>query len=398
MTTPRVLIHVQHLLGIGHLKRATAIAGALSAAGARVALASGGVAVPEVEGPAVARGVELVRLAPAHAADADFSKVLDDQGRPIDAAWQQRRRAALLGLFARFLPDAVITEMYPFGRRPFRFELLPLLEAAHAMPNRPVIAASVRDILVGKRKAGRAEESAAIARRLYDLVLVHGDPELIRFEASFPPAAEIGDLIRYTGYVTDAAVAHGVADRSEGEVLVSAGGGAVGFPLLAAAIAARPLSRERDRPWRLITGANLPDRDFGALKDRIAGHGGMVLERFRGDFPALLARCGVSVSQGGYNTVLEVLANRTPAVVVPFSESTESEQIDRARLLAAKGLLRLIPPSELTPERLALEIDSAAEVTSGAKTAETSVDLRGAERSAALVLAAIAARRGGKAR
>jgi predicted glycosyltransferase len=68
---------------------------------------------------------------------------------------------------------------------------------------------------------------AAAARRFYDLVLVHSDPTLIPFEATFPGAGEIADLIRYTGYVTEAK-AGAVQDRSQGEILVSAGGGAVG--------------------------------------------------------------------------------------------------------------------------------------------------------------------------
>ncbi len=35
--------------------------------------------------------------------------------------------------------------------------------------------------------------------------------------------------------------------------------------------------------------------------------------------------------------MLEILASRTPAVIVPFAEGAESEQTDRARLLADEG-------------------------------------------------------------
>ena len=42
----RVLIHVQHLLGIGHLRRAAALARGLVASGVDVVVASGG--VPEI--------------------------------------------------------------------------------------------------------------------------------------------------------------------------------------------------------------------------------------------------------------------------------------------------------------------------------------------------------------
>ncbi|MES1152130.1 MAG: glycosyl transferase, partial [Dongia sp.] len=71
---PTVLIHVQHLLGIGHLQRAVEIAVALRKAGARVVLASGGTPVQPVEARATAQGVELVRLPEARSADVHFSK------------------------------------------------------------------------------------------------------------------------------------------------------------------------------------------------------------------------------------------------------------------------------------------------------------------------------------
>ena len=44
--TRSVLFHVQHLLGIGHLRRAGAIARGLVAAGLDVTVASGGAPVP----------------------------------------------------------------------------------------------------------------------------------------------------------------------------------------------------------------------------------------------------------------------------------------------------------------------------------------------------------------
>jgi predicted glycosyltransferase len=383
--TPRVLIHVQHLLGIGHLQRAAAIAAALQERGATVVLVTGGVPVPQVEAALARRGVRVVQLDSARSADSSFSSLVDESGLVVDEAWQTRRRDALQRILAELAPDVLVTEMYPFGRRNFRFELTPLLEAARAQARPPLIACSVRDILVTKQKAGRAEEMAETARRFYDLVLVHSDPKLVPFDATFPRAADIRDLIRYTGYVTEAKHDTANADRGSGEILISAGGGAVGWPLLQAAVEARPLSAERTRPWRLITGGNLPQKAFERLQSNAEG---FAVERFRSDFKELLSRCRVSVSQGGYNTVLEILASRTPAVIVPFAEGAESEQTDRARLLAEKQLLRLLPAPELNPKRLAVEIDHAAVMALPSFT----INLNGARESAALILDALAKR------
>jgi len=367
--TQRVLFYVQHLLGIGHLRRAAALSRALVAAGAEVAFVSGGEPVPSLD----LGGAKLIQLPPASAADAGFSKIVDDQGQPIDDAWQERRRALLLGHFAAFRPDILLIEMYPFGRRQFRFELRPLLEAAMARQDiqdtdtpdtgqgRPLIACSLRDILVDKGRADRRAETVALVERYFDLVLVHGDPRLVALDRTFPDAGRIADKLRYTGYVVElpANDGAGTSDRRRGEILISAGGGAVGAPLFTAAIAARGLSRHRDRPWRLITGRNLPPAEAEEIT-RQARAAGIAVESFRSDFPQLLQRCLVSVSQGGYNTVMELLAAHCPAVIVPFAEGSESEQSLRGELLAKRGLLELVDPKQLDPAGLAAAIDRAA--------------------------------------
>lgn len=373
----RVLFHVQHLLGIGHFRRALTIARALADGGLEVVLASGGEPVPDLPtGP-----VELVQLPPAVAADAAFSGLLDADRQPVDESWRDRRREALLALFERVQPQALLVELFPFGRRAFRFELLPLLAAARARRRRPAVLCSLRDILVGGRKPERAAEAVALARRYFDRVLVHGDPRLIRLEETLPSAAELLDRLHYTGYVVA-----GAADRPRGdgaglgEVLVSAGGGAVGLPLLQAALEARPLSALGSRTWRLITGPAVGPRMAGALAD--AAPDGVIVERFRPDFAAMLARCRVSVSQAGYNTVMEILSVGARAVVVPFAEGRESEQTLRARRLAERGLLTLLEPEGLRPAGLAAAIDAAA----GRPPAiAPDIALDGGERTAAIV-------------
>ena len=75
--------------------------------------------------------------------------------------------------------------------------------------------------------------------------------------------------------------------------------------------------------------------------------------------PALgaeLERAVASVSQCGYNTALELIQARTPALVVPYATAEEDEQRRRASRLAALGVLRVLAPEQLAPETLAREI------------------------------------------
>ena len=129
----RVLFWVQHLLGTGHLKRAATLARAMAARGLRVVIVSGGTPAPWLVGA----GIEMVQLPPVRASDLAFTSLLDEHDRPIDDDFRARRRDGLLALFAELRPRVIITEMFPFGRRAFRFELWPLLEAAARARPRP---------------------------------------------------------------------------------------------------------------------------------------------------------------------------------------------------------------------------------------------------------------------
>jgi len=376
---PRALIHAQHLLGVGHLRRALALGRGLADAGAAVTVASGGMPVPNLP----ATGMEFVQLPPVRAADATFKQLLDEAGRPVDDAWRARRRDALIALFQRVRPDLLAIELYPFGRRLLRFELEPMLDAAGARRPRPVVACSLRDI-IHPPSPGRVEPIVAAVRDRFDLVLVHGDPALIPLDLSFPEARRIAGKLRYTGYLLESpAPAAAAATAREPEVIVSSGGGAVGGPLLRAALAARALSRHRDRPWRLLAGHNLDENAFRSL--RSAAPAGVVVERARPDFTALLPGVLCSVSQAGYNTAIEVLSARAPAVFVPFADEAEVEQTMRCRALARRGLCRWVAPGELGAGALAAAIDAAEAPPESLK-----IDTDGARKSAMVLLRAVA--------
>jgi predicted glycosyltransferase len=340
--TLRALFHVQHLLGIGHVMRVAQVARETVALGLEVTVLSGGGRLGLDWG-----GAEVRELPSARARDGSFKVLVDEKNQPLDAAFYARRRALVLEAFESVQPDVVLMESYPFGRRAFREELDPLIAAARARRPRAPVLVSIRDILVAKSNPARYTEIAERIRRDIDAVLVHGDPTLVQLEASFPAAPAIADKVRYTGYVTDPRSVPTSKDNGvgRGEVLVSAGGGAVGAPLLWAALRARPLSSVRDRTWRLIAGPNLPQADFDAVAADLST--GVILERFRSDFQNLLRNCHVSLSQAGYNTILDVLQAGARAVVVPFAAGGETEQALRARILAERGLVQVVDAEAL---------------------------------------------------
>ena len=383
-----VLLYVQHLLGIGHLQRSLRLAGGLANAGIKVTLVSGGDPIGLEAGEAFER---IVQLAPIRASDPTFKNLVGQGNVPVDQNLRDARRRALLDAFASARPDAVVIEAFPFGRRSFRFELDPLIEEARTRRPRPLIICSVRDVLIVPDDPQRHQEIVDRIRKDFDCVLVHGDPAFIPLESSFPAATQIADRLIYTGYIvgpdqTDPI--HGPVGT--GEVLVSVGGGAVGYTLLSTALEARRGGCLAMADWRLLAGPNLPDGDFEMLTRHLPER--VVLERYRRDFTQILRRCRVSISQAGYNTVVDILAARARAVVVPFAAERETEQQLRAERLAARGVIELVPENDLSPARLALAIERAADH----EAPTMAIDTDGARRAARLMAAMIGSRSDGE--
>src|SRR5205814_1122514 len=121
-----ILLYCQHVLGMGHLVRSMALARAL-ADRFRVVFLNGGRVPRGLPRPA---GVEFVDLPPL-GFDAMERLVSHDSRRPLEHA-QRERRETILRTFHRVQPRAVVVELFPFGRRQFAEELLPLFEEARA--------------------------------------------------------------------------------------------------------------------------------------------------------------------------------------------------------------------------------------------------------------------------
>lgn len=377
MTAPRrILFYVQHLLGIGHLARASRIATAARQLGAEVTMVTGGLPVKGFP-PA---GLDQVALPAVQTAGEGFSGLADAGGRPVDQAFLDARRDLLIATFDRLQPDVVVTEAFPFGRRQMRFELLPLLEAVSLARPRPLLYASLRDILQEQKKPGRDAETVALVRAHYQGVLVHGDPGFARLEDSFALADQIADRVIYTGLVAPPPV----TPAAQGfDIVVSAGGGAVGADLARAAIGAAALLDGALR-WCVITGPNLPAPLREALHAQAAALQGRAvsIETFRPDFAALLAASGLSVSQAGYNTVCDVLQAGCRSVLVPYATGGETEQTARAQRLARVGRATLLAETALTPAALAAAVTAAL---AGPDPAELPLHLDGAARTAEIL-------------
>jgi predicted glycosyltransferase len=194
----RVSYYCQHVLGIGHLRRSLEICKAL-AGKYNTSLILGG--------PPVSFDISNITVLqlPGLQMDTEFNNLTPCDDTPL-AFTKQERQKMLYRHFQTFSPHCFITELYPFGRKAFRFELDPVLSAIkkEELPGCKCVC-SVRDILVEKQE-GREKFETRVAKTLnnyYDAILVHADPEIVTLDETFTPISEIAGPIQYTGFVSE---------------------------------------------------------------------------------------------------------------------------------------------------------------------------------------------------
>ncbi len=361
----RVMFYCQHVLGMGHLVRSAEIARAL-ARDFSVLFVTGG-EIPE--GFRFPENIETCELIPLKTSP-DFSDLL-----LCDFSWALEetkaiRRELLLHAFDEFQPDILITELFPFGRKQFSFELLPLLARARNRDGKTMIVSSIRDILVNRKdKAQHEERVCGIVNSFYDLVLVHGDEQFQTLEETFSRVADLQCPVEYTGYVVQQSKA-ATAERGDvpsenclkPTIVVSNGSGMCpsGHQLVESVLQAAPLLQERiPHQFQVFAGPLIPENVYQRMQETAARSGNVTLARYTPELPALLRCAQLSISMAGYNTVMDILAAGVRALVYPVTGNGDDEQYRRAGKLAAMDVLGVLEENQFEPARLARTIEEA---------------------------------------
>lgn len=381
---PKLLFYCQHSVGIGHLMRSLLLARSLSEQ-FQITFLNGGPLPSGIEmPPSIAR----IDLPPLGMKDG-HTLIARAETMNVDEAKRQRR-ALILEAWARCAPEVLLIELFPFGRKKFAFELLPLLKATRRSARPPLTLCSLRDILIGARpdQLHHDNRAAWLCRRYFDGVLVHADPRVARLEESFQPRLPFTTPTFYTGFVA-APTATQPTERAA-HILVSAGGGLVGGPLFGMALQAHALLPRTDRPpLRLIAGPFLPENEWHALQRLCAGSRDVELVRSVPSMEHEMRRAALSISQCGYNTAMDILNAGTPALVIPYCEGREDEQVNRAHRLQGLGVLRMLDPRTASAAQLA----DAMVHRRGLPVTAHALDLTGAARTAGMVADLLAAQR-----
>lgn len=353
----KIMFYCQYLAGMGHLVRSTEIIRSLVHE-FQVCFVNGGQPIASFEFPAEA---EVVHLPPI-LEEAGKLKAVDSL-QTIEAV-KTARKIQLIEIFEAFQPDCLIIECFPFSKHKLKFELIPLLDWVKASPQPPKVVCSLRDLIMTQTMtseawAKRYDKVCDLVNQYFDLVLVHGDPKLVRLEEQFPKVNQLKCQVAYTGYVaqsllesTPLSVEDEMAlNQNMPMIVVSAGGGRFGYELIDAVVKA---SRILEPPHQIqaFTGPFMPDEQFTILQAHANSR--VVIRRYTSHLLEYMERADLSISLGGYNTTMNILRTGVRSLIFPeASEEQTGEQTIRAEKLAEKGVLQVLYRDDLQPNRLA---------------------------------------------
>lgn len=353
----KIAYYCQHVLGIGHFHRSLEICRVL-AERHQVTLILGGPDV-SVDNP----DISIYQL-PGLKMDARFNNLA-----PCDTALsleevKAQRAELLFTWFQQNRPDVFLVELYPFGRKAFRFELDPVLRGIRdqTLPHCRCFV-SLRDILV-ERPDDQEKFEARIIKTLnnyFDGLLLHADKKVITLGETFSRMDDINIPTFYTGFITresnkrerrDLRQSLNIHEKDK-LIVVSIGGGNVGHELVEAAIQGFPLVTDTRCRMQLFTGPYFPEESFSRLQATLPDK--VCLSRFTDQFPDWLLAADLSISMAGYNTCMNLLAAGIPALVYPFAQNREQRY--RVEKLQKFGTFRILEEHELAAALLAETIE-----------------------------------------
>ena len=239
--------------------------------------------------------------------------------------------AKQLKIINDYKPDVILLDGFPFMRYPWMNSGLDfVLECVRNTWKNVKIVSSVRDICYpfkgGKNPTKWPALTVDWANEYFDAILVHGDKNFIKLDESFEHLNLIDPPVYYTGYVTDT---YKPKPQKRNGTVVSAGGGRV-----AEEVFDKAMELYDGTDWTCSVGPNYPKEHLEKFKKWASDKEKVKIIYNVKNFRDLLAKHKLSISQAGYNTVMDLLMTDTPAKFVPYvDEYGEQEQTTRARLV-----------------------------------------------------------------
>lgn len=358
----RVLFYSHDTYGLGHIRRTLAIGEAVldRVPGATALVLTGASALRTLK---FSPGIDYVKL-PC------VTKVADEQYAPkfLGVEFDRVkgiREQVILSTARAYRPTAVLVDNVPLG---MGNELVPTLGHLSRCWPRPRVVLTLRDVIDSPPRvidAWRRQGTIEALRKHYDDILVYGTPDVFDLVNEYGLPDDVAAKVRYAGYIDRPVSPDLVAQvrarhAADGEafVLVTVGGGADGATLVAAFLRGLDMPGKPKVRSLVVLGPDMPAADRDWMRTMFGTRPDVTLIDFCDQMTETIAAADAVVSMGGYNTVCELLATGTPAVIVP-RVWPRLEQWIRCERLASLGQFRVLHPDGVTPASLWRQLGEA---------------------------------------
>ena len=352
---PRIALYSPGMVGLGHMRRNLLIAQTLQCSDLQPVILM--IAEAREAGAfTTPPGMDCLTLP-------SLRKDEDGQCRPrhLDVPVEDLvalRENVIAASMEAFEPDVLIVDHLPRGALR---ELEPALEYLRSRKHTQCVL-GLRDVLedpetVEHRWFQDASEDAI--RDYYDAVWVYGDPVVYDAVREYGFSPDVAAKTCHTGYF-DQRVRLQFAESEDPDplstlglppgrlVLCLVGGGADGARL-AETFVHTDLPAETNGV--IVTGPFMPRDALLRLRERASIQPRLRVLQFVTEPAVFLKQADRVIAMGGYNTVCEVLSFEKPALIVPRVRRAP-EQMIRAERLRELGLIDVLPPDDVSTDRL----------------------------------------------
>lgn len=357
--TYNILMYSHDTFGLGHIRRTMAIATHLRSPNTNILILTGSPLAGRFSFP---QQIDFVRIP-------GMIKKTNEEYLPLSIKINPRhaldiRQSIIKATAKTFQPHLFIVDKEPLG---LKKEVLPTLKWMRRNQPDTRTVLGLRDIMDDAetvKKSWKKKGVYEILDTLYSEVWTYGIRDFYNPIEEYDIPENISQKMQFTGYiprkVPNIEEVKKEKQRNsirEGQklVVITTGGGGDGYPVMDAFLSMLE-SQKRPFPFAsiLITGPFMPRRKRAKIFKRARKLGILAFHFYR-HMEKILAAADLVVCMGGYNTLCELMSQKTVTLLIP-RETPRKEQLIRAKCFHRNNLVEYIPWDTLSPETLRQKI------------------------------------------
>lgn len=345
--------------GLGHIRRTMAIATHLRSPNTNILILTGSPLAGRFSFP---QQIDFVRIP-------GMIKKTNEEYLPLSIKINPRhaldiRQSIIKATAKTFQPHLFIVDKEPLG---LKKEVLPTLKWMRRNQPDTRTVLGLRDIMDDAetvKKSWKKKGVYEILDTLYSEVWTYGIRDFYNPIEEYDIPENISQKMQFTGYIPRKVPNREEVKKEkqrnsirEGQklVVITTGGGGDGYPVMDAFLSMLE-SQKRPFPFAsiLITGPFMPRRKRAKIFKRARKLGILAFHFYR-HMEKILAAADLVVCMGGYNTLCELMSQKTVTLLIP-RETPRKEQLIRAKCFHRNNLVEYIPWDTLSPETLRQKI------------------------------------------